>query len=260
MSAADPASATTGSAIDHAIVWERFLADEERRVRGGAPLTGTWLERAITLGLGAGPVGAALRPAHGTNGRALDASLQEADPKARRAALMRALAVAAAIEDRALSDAAAALVLCAEGRTDVIRFLPFGEARGNERDRATEAWRAGEPARWQSLGLEAAAGAARRRRASVEWLLREAATREEQSLEPMGRAAITARRALHYLRDAFATTVGALGDALGVSLPAAGDALRRLDESGLVSELTGRRRGRVYAYTAALTIADEASS
>ena len=46
-----------------------------------------------------------------------------------------------------------------------------------------------------------------------------------------------------------------LSDDLELSRPAAADALERLVDAGLATEITGRRRDRVYAYDAALAIA-----
>jgi DNA-binding Lrp family transcriptional regulator len=71
----------------------------------------------------------------------------------------------------------------------------------------------------------------------------------------LGRAAITARSALALLRRRFVTTIPALADDLGLSRPAANDAVERLVALGLAREVTGRARDRVFAYGAADTMA-----
>jgi DNA-binding transcriptional ArsR family regulator len=44
---------------------------------------------------------------------------------------------------------------------------------------------------------------------------------------------------------------------LGLSEPAVYGALRRLEEVGILREVTGRRRGRLYAYDAYLSVLSE---
>lgn len=215
------------------------MAEEERRVRGGAPLTRGRLARAGV-------------PLHDVAADRLDLALRGSSP--RGSALIRALDVAASIPDPSLGDAAAALILCAEGRTDYVRLLPFAGVPAVERTRVCQQWRDGDAAPWAALAFTALAEAARARRPAVERLL-DAPAREAQLLEPIGRAAITARRALVLLRETFTTTVPLLSEQLAISRPAAGDALRRLAERGLVHEITARRRNRVYAYALALDIA-----
>lgn len=247
----DPADVVAGPAA--AVLWSEYLAEEERRARGGAPLSYARLERAVGLGLVALPV--ARRARH----EALDAALHVTRAADRGAALIRALSIAAEVENRALANAAGALVLCASGRMDVVRLLPFTSVDDAATERALAAWDTGNAAPWREITLTATASTARACRSAVEACRREMED-EASALDPLGRAAITARSALEVLREELATTVGALAESIDVSVPAAGDALRRLEESGLVTELTGRRRGRVYGYTAALRAAGDASS
>lgn len=248
--ASDPDNATAG--LEAAMLWSEYLAEEERRARGGAPLTYARLERAVGLGLVALPV------ARRTRHEALDAALHGTRAADRGAALLRALAMAAEVEDRALADAAGALMLCAAGRMDVVRLLPFTSIDAADTKRALAEWDRGNAEPWQGTALTATASTARACRSAVEASRREMED-EPSALDHLGRAAITARRALEVLRADLATTVGALAESIDVSIPAAGDALRRLEESGLVTELTGRRRGRVYGYTAALRAAGDVS-
>ncbi len=222
--------------------WCDFIDEEERRSRGGAPLTMSRLRRAGF------PDNAVAHPREAHLGAALAAPGASAE---RPAALVRALAVAALIDDPAWAEAVAALMLCAEGRIDRVWLLPFATVDGPARAEAIDAWRTGDEARWTGIALEAVATSARSLRNRLE---RSLATipAEDERLDALGRAAITARRALALMRDSLVTTVPALSEELAISRPAAGDALERLVTAGLAVELTGRRRGRVFAYAAPL--------
>jgi ribosomal protein S25 len=90
--------------------------------------------------------------------------------------------------------------------------------------------------------------------------LRSGAPEIDARLDALGRAAITARATVEVLRESFAITMPTLADRLEVSRPAAADALERLVALGVASEVTGRRRDRVYAYEAALSVAESAAA
>jgi DNA-binding MarR family transcriptional regulator len=102
--------------------------------------------------------------------------------------------------------------------------------------------------------LATVARRAREARRAVESALR-GLPQEDVRLDGLGRAAISARRALAHLRAHAVTTMPLLAEELQLSRPAASDALERLVTAGLVRELTGRARDRVYAYEAACAIA-----
>jgi hypothetical protein len=224
--------------------WADFIEEEERRSRGGAPLT---LARLLRAGLSAHVAD----PHHPAVERALRPGIAHPRP----AVLHRALDISATIGDRAFGEAAAALVLCVEGRTDRIRCLPFGTVPGDQREAAVGAWREGDGRAWIELGLEALTGTARGRRAAID----RAATAivgEDESLAALGRAAISARHALAVLRREFVVTVSSLAGELGLSRPASDDAVARLVDVGLATELTGQKRNRAFAYAAALTITE----
>jgi hypothetical protein len=221
-------------------LWRDLLLTEERRVRAGALLSVARFDD--------------LAPDIGTypdEGR-LEGIWREKGGT--RSVLARAFDSAAWIRAADIADASAALVLCAGGRTDRVRFLPFASIPEALRNEATEAWRAGDHDPWAS----AAAMAAARRARTLRELLRPLADpdREWDALESLGRAAILARRGLVLLRTTFVTTMPALSEALSVSRPAAAGALERLVAAGLARELTGRARDRVYGYEAACVIAD----
>ncbi|HEX7289995.1 MAG TPA: Fic family protein [Conexibacter sp.] len=81
--------------------------------------------------------------------------------------------------------------------------------------------------------------------------------RDRRSIHGLGRGAATAHR-LHELA-AELVIVGAPSASvrLGLSEPAVYGALRRLEEVGILREVTGRRRGRLYAYDAYLSVLSE---
>lgn len=223
--------------------WLDLVDDEERRARGGAPLS---LVRLTAAGLASAD--------HEAIGHVRSVGIErslKSDGNPRPSALHRALGAAATIGDRALGEIAAALVLCAEGRTYRIRMLPFAGATGVVRADAIARWRDGDEEQWTSLALEALAHSAHTARIALE---RSAAgiPSEDAAFASLGRGGITARRALLYLRTELATTVPMLADALGLSRPAADDALGRLTHLGIVTEVTGRRRERVFAWSSAL--------
>ena len=81
---------------------------------------------------------------------------------------------------------------------------------------------------------------------------------EDARLDPLGRGAINARRALALLRERFVTTMPSLAEVLSLSRPAASDALDRLVAAGIAREMTGRARDRVYAWGAVCSVATAA--
>ena len=215
--------------------WLAIVDDEERRARSGAPLTAGRL-RAL-LPAGAEPGGAGLDDALRPGGQP-------------RSVLLRAVAASAALGSGPLADLVPALLLCAAGHSDRIRLLPFAEIDATERAESLAAWADGDEEPFAQLALSDCARAARARRLELSDLLTGLAD-EDQRLDALGRAAITARRALAELRNAYAITMPALAESLGCSRPAAGDALDRLTELGVAVEITGRGRDRVYCWEAA---------
>jgi hypothetical protein len=225
-----------------ALHWRTLIETEERRVRGGAPLASQRF--------------AIVAPALATySDRArLEAIWRESGLG--RPVLVRALDAAAWSPTLALGEASAALMLCAGGRTDRVRLLPFAEssAFAEAREAAVSAWRDGDAGPWTQLGLSSVARRARAIRSAIERLLRSLGE-EEARLDSLGRAAINARRALALLRERFVTTMPLLAEELSLSRPAASDALDRLAAAGLAREMTGRARDRVYAWGAACSVA-----
>lgn len=140
-------------------------------------------------------------------------------------------------------------MLCAAGHTDRIRLLPFAELDAAAREEALAAWDEGDEAPFAQLALAECARAAR---ATRQWVVAALAgiPAEDAKLDTLGRAAITARRALAALRQSVGATVPSLATALACSRPAAGDALDRLVELQLAHEITGRGRDRVFVWSA----------
>jgi biotin operon repressor len=163
-----------------------------------------------------------------------------------RPVLMRAVAASVACGEGVLAELVPALLLCSTGVTDQLRILPFAGADAALRAEALTTWHSGDEERFTALVLGECAEGARERRMAIRRAV--TAMRDDEShLAPLGRAAITARRALGVLRERLATSMPVLSEQLECSRPAAGDALERLVEVGLAVEITGRQRDRVYA-------------
>lgn len=81
--------------------------------------------------------------------------------------------------------------------------------------------------------------------------------RDRQRIHGFGRAAATAHR-VHDLATRF-VLVGAAQTAQHLSLtePPVYAAINRLEEAGILREVTGRRRGKLYAYAEYLDILNE---
>lgn len=225
------------------LAWRDQLAGEERRVRGGAQLT-------VARFASVAP------PLDDVDHRELRERLEAIwrEPGSSRSVLERALDSAAWSPLASVAEASAALLLCAGGRTDRVRLLPFADVTGPTRADAIAAHREGDTESWAAHALRGLAARARRTRVAVVSVLH-ATDREEQALAQLGRAAITAREALALLRRQLASTGPSLAEDLGISRPAASDALERLVAAGLAREVTGRARDRVFAYEAACAMA-----
>jgi len=220
--------------------WRDLLVAEEARMRGGAVLSA--------------PRFAVVAPtlASYPDRPRLEAIWRE--PGLARPVLHRALDSAAWAPDVALGEATAALLLCAGGCAEQTRLLPFADVAPAERAAAVAEWRGDRKERWTLLGLAAVARRARRVRLAIDEAVHSLPA-EDARLDELGRAAITARRALAELRRVFVTSMPALSQALELSKPAASDALDRLVSADLARELTARARDRVFAYEAACGVA-----
>ena len=80
---------------------------------------------------------------------------------------------------------------------------------------------------------------------------------DAEKLSGLGRAAPTARQIFSVLQTQPLVTIGTAAERAGVSFPAATNGLENLRKQGIVSEVTGRARGRVFAYTRYLDLLSE---
>lgn len=225
----------------HLLQLQEIVVAEERRARTGAPLTVARLLAHDAVVPGTSPMDLT----------ALEHVLRPGGQP--RPVLMRAVAAAAACGDGVLAELVPALLLCSTGVTDQLRVLPFHGVEGAVRAEALSAWRAGDEEPFVALVLGECGQVAREKRMAIRRAL-VAMGEDETRFAPLGRAAITARRALAVLRDQLATSMPQLSVQLDCSRPAAGDALERLVEAGLAVEITGRQRDRVFACAQAYTI------
>ncbi len=76
-------------------------------------------------------------------------------------------------------------------------------------------------------------------------------------LRDLGRAAANALRVFDALRERPLATVNALAERTGASYPTVARAIDALEDLGIVREITGRKRERVYAYTRYLDVLNE---
>ncbi|MBK1727081.1 Fic family protein [Halorhodospira neutriphila] len=102
-------------------------------------------------------------------------------------------------------------------------------------------------------GVEATANGAVDTADRLVSLFREDASR----IETLGRAAPNALRVFDVFRSRPITTIREVRQRTGLSAPTAGRAVQALESFGIVEELTGRRRGRVYAYSRYIGILNE---
>ena len=213
--------------------WMTHLREEVRRARGGAlPTLERW--RDLVPSLTTYP-----------HGEALEASWRDDDRE--QHLLGGAVAAAAWAPDAATGDAIAAVLLVARGRTADLRLLPFEGVPAEARADACAAYRAGDRTAWEALALRGIAAGARRWRGRLA-AITAVAPGEDARLATLGRAGHTARRALPLLRRQGALTMPILAEDLGISRPAATEALERMTAAGCAVELTGRARDRVWGY------------
>ncbi|MEH6489097.1 MAG: helix-turn-helix domain-containing protein, partial [Hyphomonas oceanitis] len=80
---------------------------------------------------------------------------------------------------------------------------------------------------------------------------------DAEKLKGLGRAAPTARQIFRVLQTQPLVTIATAAERAGVSFPSANTGLQNLQKHGIVSEVTGRTRGRVFAYTRYLDLLSE---
>lgn len=80
---------------------------------------------------------------------------------------------------------------------------------------------------------------------------------DAEQVRTLGRAAANTLRVFDALRARPVATVNDLADRAGIAYPTAARAVEALQALGIVREITGRRRGRVYAYGKYLDVLNE---
>ena len=80
---------------------------------------------------------------------------------------------------------------------------------------------------------------------------------DERKVQALGRPASSTLRVLQAFRERPVLTVQRLCERTGLSFPAAAKAVDRLVRLGIVREITGRRRGRAFAYEAYVAALNE---
>ncbi|HEB64968.1 MAG TPA: Fic family protein, partial [Chloroflexi bacterium] len=80
---------------------------------------------------------------------------------------------------------------------------------------------------------------------------------DEQKVQTLGRSASSALRVFQAFKERPLLTVRRICERTGLSFPAANKAVERLERFGIVREITGRRRDRVYAYDQYVAILNE---
>ncbi len=211
--------------------WAAVVDEEVRRVRSGVPLAAKRFS-------GVGDIHAL---------EELEQALRSSGEL--RSVLLRGVGAAAAVGSGPLAELVPALLLCATGHFDRPWILPFADVEPASRDEGLVAWREGDLSPLRDALLSACSTTARSRRLAIRRLL-QTLLLEDESLGTLGRAAITARRALAVLRDSLAISMPSLAERLECSRPAAGDALERLVHLKLAREITGRDRDRVFVHAA----------
>jgi Fic family protein len=83
---------------------------------------------------------------------------------------------------------------------------------------------------------------------------------DRQRIHTVGRGAATAARAHEALIAGVVSRPVEVAARFGISEPAVYQAFSRLEELGIAREITGRRRGRIYAYDAYLALLNEGTT
>jgi Fic family protein len=154
------------------------------------------------------------------------------------------------------------LLLCSQGvmrRPLLYLSLYFKQHRETyydllERVRTEGAWEA-----WLRFFLE---GVAEVSESTTEVVRRLVAIveRDRQTIHGLGRGAATAHRVHELATKLVIVSASSVSQGLRSSEPAAYGALKRLEEVGILREVTGRRRGRLYAYDAYLAVLAEGTA
>jgi Fic family protein len=107
--------------------------------------------------------------------------------------------------------------------------------------------------RFYLVGVDAVA----RQAADTTLALRELFQADQQRVMTLGRAAVSAMRVYEVLKERIVVSISRAAQETGLTWPTVNDALRRLLQLGIVREVTGRNRARVYVYQRQLDLLNQ---
>ncbi|HEV3049395.1 MAG TPA: Fic family protein [Longimicrobium sp.] len=107
--------------------------------------------------------------------------------------------------------------------------------------------------RFYLVGVDAVA----RQAADTTLALRELFQVDQQRVMTLGRAAVSALRVYEVLKERIVVSIPRAAQETGLTWPTVNDALRRLLQLGIVREVSGRNRARVYVYQRQLDLLNQ---
>lgn len=154
------------------------------------------------------------------------------------------------------------LILCHAGvlREPLLYLsLYFKQNRSQYYDLLNRVRQDGDWESWLSFFLEGVCVTAEGAVATTQRLT-ELFQNDRRRVEPIGRRAGSALRALEALKARPILSLTVIGEKTGLSFPAASTAMQSLVELGVAREITGRRRNRVFVYDRYLSILSEGTT
>jgi len=148
------------------------------------------------------------------------------------------------------------LLLCAENvlqQALLYLSLYFKQHRDAYYDRLQRVRTEGAWEEWLEFFLEGVISVATSATATAR-RIRDLIDRDRETIHALGRGAASALRVHEFASRRIALTAGVAGAELTLSAPTVNAALSRLEQSGILREVTGRRRGRIFVYTAYLEL------
>lgn len=151
------------------------------------------------------------------------------------------------------------LLLCAEGAmTEPLLYLSLylKQRRETYYDLLQQVRETGDWEAWLVFFLQGVQETAEQGAATTRTLLQ--LFREDRArIEGLGRSAASALRVFSEFQAAPILSVTKIAETLGLSVPTVNTAVKNLEELGIVQELTGRRRGRLFVYRRYLDVLSE---
>jgi len=150
------------------------------------------------------------------------------------------------------------LILCEAGilREPILYLSLFLKSRRDDYYRLLQEVRqAGTWETWMEFFLTGVAETAEQAAATARELIAMFGA-HRQKIAGIGRAAPSALRVHELMQASPIVTIQTISEKLGISFPTAGTALENLAGIDIIRETTGRRRGRIYAYSEYLALLD----